>query len=267
MLHGRWFLPTLIALTAALAVVIGVIVVAIGGVPVPEDEREPPDPIPEEVPVAVRSVVISDEEVLPLLPLNGGRLHFIPGNKIELGHEAVSLGVTVDCGASGGLLWFSGIPSWLDLTRVDSNIDSYASRWRPAWSFVVDSTVAATGSVLPEDGIQISGATPRFDWSSIAGAPGAKYYLQVASYEDFRLPLQIDETVSDSYYQVTDEQALADGDYHWRLMQRGRLWIIGMPPWLDLSRYDPEVTEMPTVVSVKTIDGAVQIDYLIERPD
>jgi len=129
MLRDGRFTPKLVALMMAAlvlsAVLITVIVVVLRGLP-GEPVELPGLPAGGET-AEVRSVVVSDEEVLPMLPLKGAKLHFVPGNRVELGHESVALRVTIRCGASGGLLWFSGIPSWLDLTRVDSNIDSYCS--------------------------------------------------------------------------------------------------------------------------------------------
>jgi len=55
---------------------------------------------------------------------------------------------------------------------------------------------------------------------------------------------------------------LANGSYFWRVMQRGKVWVIGMPPWLDISRYDPEVTKLPTIVGVETGEGEVKISYI-----
>ena len=63
-------------------------------------------------------------------------------------------------------------------------------------------------------------------------------------------------------YTLTYEEALPNGSYYWRVMQTGKVWIIGMPPWLDISRYDPVVTELPTMVSVETGEGEVKISYL-----
>jgi len=45
-------------------------------------------------------------------------------------------------------------------------------------------------------------------------------------------------------------------------MQRGKVGIVGMPPWLDISRYDPEVTELPTIVGAETGEGEVKISYI-----
>lgn len=268
MAHNKRSVTKLVALIMAasvlVAAVITVTVVVLGVPSAPVDEPgELPDLVAIEETAVVRSVVVSDEDVLPLLPLKGAKIHFIPGNRIELGHESIPFRVTIRCGASMGLLWLSGIPSWLDLTKLDSNIDSYYSRWMPAWSFIVDSSVAAT-SVVPEDGIRTSDTTPLFNWSTIAGEPGAKYYLQVSTSQDFQSPLRVNEKIYDTYYQVTAEQGFAEGEYYWRLMERGKIWVTGMPPWLDLAKYDPEVTKMPTVVSIETGDGTAKIKYIIE---
>ena len=63
-------------------------------------------------------------------------------------------------------------------------------------------------------------------------------------------------------YTLADEEVLANGSYYWRVMQRGKVWMIGMPPWLDISRYDPEVTKLPIIVSVETGESEVKISYI-----
>jgi hypothetical protein len=63
-------------------------------------------------------------------------------------------------------------------------------------------------------------------------------------------------------YTLADEEALANGNYYWRVMQRGKVWIVGMPPWFDIPRYDPEMTELPTIVGVEMGEGEVKISYI-----
>ena len=226
-------------------------------------EQLPPPVEESEKPPAVRSIVVTDEEVLPLLPLEGARLHFMPGNKIQVGYKSIPIQPTINLGVSEGMLWFSGIPSWIDLSKVDSNIDNYLSRWTPAWSFTVDtSATSATSIITPEDGIRTVSTTPTFDWANIADESGAKYNLEVDDNSDFSSPVVAKSKLYSLSYTLADKEALANGSYYWRVMQRGKVWIIGMPPWLDISRYDPEVTELPTIVSVETGDGEVKISYI-----
>jgi|GEM_PF-2271435 len=275
MLHEKGSVLRLVAVIVTVLLLVAAVVVVLRIPPAPPSEE--PSELPEVVTgreteeaagggtVAVRSVVITDDEVLPLLPVKGARLHFMPGNKIKVGHESIPLlRVTIRCGASGGFLWLGGIPSWLDLSRLDSNIDNYCSRWLPAWFFTVDSSLAAGGSVIPRDGICTGDATPLFDWSGIADGSGDRYCLQVGADPGFKSLLLVRERIGDAHYQVTDDEAFADGEYCWRLMQEGRVWITGMPPWLDISRYDPEVTQIPTVASLETGDGTVRITYIVK---
>lgn len=229
----------------------------------------PPEQLPLPVedgqkPPVVRSVVVTDEEVLPLLPLEGARLHFMPGNKIQVGYKSIPIQPTINCGVSQGILWFSGIPSWIDLSKIDKNIDNYLSRWTPARSFTVDtSATSATSIITPEDGLCTANTTPTFDWANIADESGAKYSLEVDDDIDFSSPVVAKSKLYSLRYTLADEEALANGSYYWRVMQRGKVWIIGMPPWLDISRYDPEVTELPTIVSVETGEGEVKISYVL----
>jgi hypothetical protein len=43
----------------------------------------------------------------------------------------------------------------------------------------------------------------------------------------------------------------------------GKYWFTELPPWLDLSKYDPDVTTMPTLVSVASASGQATIQYII----
>lgn len=231
--------------------------------PLPSSELLPPPVEEVEKPPVVRSIVVTDEEVLPLLPLAGAKFHFMPGNKIQVGFKSIPIQPTIKLGVNEGMMWFSGIPSWLDLSRVDRNIDNYLSRWTPAWSFTVDtSAISAASIVTPEDGIHIANTTPTFDWASIVDESGVKYSLAVDDNSDFSSPLVAKSKLYSLSYTLTDEEALANGSYFWRVMQRGKVWVIGMPPWLDISRYDPEVTKLPTIISVETSDGEMILSYI-----
>jgi len=217
----------------------------------------------DEKPPGVRSIVITDEDVLPLLPFEGARLHFIPGNNIKVGYKSIPIQPTINCGVSEGMLWFSGIPSWLDLSKVDGNIDNYISRWTPAWSFTVNtSDISVTSTIFPEDGLCTANITPTFSWASIVGESGAKYSLEIDDDIDFSSAVLVKSKLYGLSYTLADEESLANGSYYWRVMQTGKVWVIGMPLWLDISIYDTEVTELPTIVSVETGEGEVKISYL-----
>lgn len=226
--------------------------------------EQPPLPVEEgENMSAVRSIVVTDEEVIPLLPLEGARLHFVLGNKIQVGYKSIPIQPVINVGVSEGMLWFSGIPSWIDLSKIDSNIDNYLSRWTSAWPFTVDtSATSATGIITPLAGIHTVSTTPTFDWAKIADESGTKYSLEVDDASDFSSPVVAKSKLYSLSYTLADEEALANGSYYWRVMQRGKVWIIGMPPWLDISRYDPDVTELPTIISVETGKGEAKISYI-----
>ncbi len=247
--------------------VIAMMIVLVVGV-VAVTKLLPPKPLPPsagegEKPPEIRFIVVTDEEVQPLLSLEGAKLHFMPGNKIQVGYKSIPIQPTINCGVSAGMLWFSGIPSWIDLSRIDKNIDNYLSRWTPAWSFTVNtSTASATDIITPENEIRTANTTPTFDWADIADESGVKYSLEVDNDSDFSSPLITKSKIYSSSYTLTDEESLAEGSYYWRVMQRGKVWIIGMPPWLDISRYDPEVTKLPIILSIETGEGKATIGYM-----
>ena len=235
----------------------------------PEKPQEkPPVVLPEkppEKPPVVRSIVISDEEVIPLLPVKGARLHFLPDNKVQVGHRSLPrlLQPKIDLGVSAGMMWFSGIPSWLDLSRADKKIYNYCSWWRPdwKWSFIIDKSAAIWG-ITTWDGIHTADTAPTFYWNTLAGESGVKYNLEIDTGSDFSAPLVAKGKISGLSYTLSGKEALAEGTYYWRVTEEGKLWIVDMPPWLDISKYDPEVTQLPTVVSVKTGEGKVDISYI-----
>ncbi|MFH1003811.1 MAG: hypothetical protein V1780_06680, partial [Chloroflexota bacterium] len=225
--------------------------------PAPAAPATPPEP------PAVRSVTITDEEVIPLLPISGATLHFLPGNQAQVGHPSVPrlFWPRVNLGATGGRLWLSGIPSWLDLSLIDDNINDYTAWWRPDWQWSF--SVAASGparSIVPQNGITTAAATPTFDWTALAGEPGVKYRLEIATDSTFSAPLVTKDNLTSPGY--TLKTALAAGSYYWRVTVAGWLWLVGMPPWLDISRYDPEVSRLPTVVAVETEAGRATLSYL-----
>lgn len=247
-------------LVATLVVLIIGTVVTISLLP---PEQSPPVENEEE-PLEMRSIVVTDEEVLPLLPLDGARLHFMPGNKIQVGYKSIPIQPIISCGISEGMLWFSGIPSWIDLSTIDQSIDNYLSRWTPSWSFTIDtSATSATSTVTTKSGLCTTDTTPTFNWANIANEDGVKYYLEIANSSDFSSPVLAKSKLRSTSYTLTDEEALVNGNYCWRIMQRGKVWVIGMPPWLDISRYDPQVTELPIIVSIETGNGEVKVNYMI----
>jgi hypothetical protein len=45
----------------------------------------------------------------------------------------------------------------------------------------------------------------------------------------------------------------------------GRYWFFALPEWLDISKYDPEVTELPFFVSVLSIKGMITVRYQLKN--
>ena len=259
-MHSRGSNRVWLLLVATLVVLIIGTVVAISLLP-PE---QPPPVGDEREPLEMHSIVVTDEEVLPLLPLDGAKLHFMPGNKIQVGYKSIPIQPIINCGVNEGMLWFSGIPSWIDLPTIDKNIDNYLSRWTPSWSFTVDtSATSATGTITTKKGLCTNDNTPTFKWADIAGEDGVKYNLEIASGSDFSSLVLAKSKLRNTNYTLTDEEALVNGNYCWRIMQRGKVWVTGMPPWLDISRYDPQVAELPVIVSVKTDEGEAKVNYII----
>lgn len=41
----------------------------------------------------------------------------------------------------------------------------------------------------------------------------------------------------------------------------GKCWFTGLPPWLDIAKYDPDVTELPTLLAVSSTAGQATVDY------
>jgi hypothetical protein len=45
----------------------------------------------------------------------------------------------------------------------------------------------------------------------------------------------------------------------------GKYWLTALPPWLNVSRYDPDVTTMPALVSASSTDGYAAIEYILAQ--
>jgi hypothetical protein len=45
--------------------------------------------------------------------------------------------------------------------------------------------------------------------------------------------------------------------------QDGKNWFTGLPPWLNISKYDPQVTALPTFIAINSTVGQATIDYFI----
>lgn len=257
-----------VLVAAIIAIAVAVVAVTLlwsPPAPPPEEpgEAPPPPPQEEEEPPELRSITVTEEEALPLLP-EGATLQFMPDNRIKLGYASIPVLPTVDCGVNAGMIWLDGIPLWIDLTSIDANMHDYCSRWTPSWPFTIDtSATPATSTVTPDGTVVISDSTPTFDWSRLCDNAEVKFALQVDSKADYSAPLIAESWIRSTSYALSQEEALDEGDYHWRLMQKGRVWITGMPPWLDISRYDPEVTELPTFVAVETGDGEITVSYVL----
>jgi hypothetical protein len=44
----------------------------------------------------------------------------------------------------------------------------------------------------------------------------------------------------------------------------GKCWLTGLPPWLDITKYDPDVVTMPVLISVSSSDGRAVITYKLK---
>ncbi len=257
-----------------------VVVLLIGGItlkqrlspPTPltvNEETPPPITDAEAPPVEVRSIVITDGDIEPFLPLNGISLHFIAGNKARVGYKFIPIKPVLTLGVTGERLWFSGIPSFINLEEIDKNIYDYFSRDNPDWEwrFTIDLSSQDTDILTASDGLIVRSTSPTFDWSVIDCGEECKYTIEISSSKDFSTPLirKTDWSTPSrpfSSYTLSRDEALAGGTYYWRLIEKGKLWVIEMPPWLDISKYDPEVTELPTIVKVETEQGQIKISYI-----
>ena len=45
----------------------------------------------------------------------------------------------------------------------------------------------------------------------------------------------------------------------------GRCWLTGIPPWMNISKYDPEVVKLPVLVTVESSDGQAKIYYKLSK--
>ena len=257
-----------------------VVVLLIGGItlmkrsspsapPVIDEEVPPPITDEEAPPVEVRSIVVTDDDIEPMLPLSGDSLHFIPGNKAQIGYKFIPIKPVLTLGATGGRIWLNSIPSFINLEGIDKNIYDYFSRENPdwEWSFTIDLSSQGTDILTTSDGLIARSATPTFDWSAIDWEEECKYTIEISDSKDFSTPLIRKTGWSTSSrlfssYTLSKDEALVEGIYYWRLIEKGKLWVIGMPPWLDISKYDPEVTELPTIASVETEEGKIEISYI-----
>ena len=41
----------------------------------------------------------------------------------------------------------------------------------------------------------------------------------------------------------------------------GRYWIDGVPPWIDIAKYDRDVKQMPIILSAATANGTATVTY------
>lgn len=45
----------------------------------------------------------------------------------------------------------------------------------------------------------------------------------------------------------------------------GKYWVTAIPPWLDLAKYDEDITELPTFISMDTRDSEATITYMLRQ--
>jgi hypothetical protein len=88
-------------------------------------------------------------------------------------------------------------------------------------NFDVESTPPPTPQLIsPEAGKEfsvISKATVTFDWSDVNDPSGVYYLLEISPNADFSGVVIRKEALTASEYTLTDKEALAKGDYYWRV--------------------------------------------------
>ena len=88
-------------------------------------------------------------------------------------------------------------------------------------SFSVESTPPATPRLIsPEAGDTtgfIGSTTVAFDWSDVDDPSGTYYLMEVSQSADFTGVMIHKEELTQSQYTLTDNEALAKGDYYWRV--------------------------------------------------
>lgn len=113
------------AALAAAAVVIAVLWLPLGRV----TEKPGPTPAPEMTAtptLQTRTITMTDEQVVPYLPIEGTWVHFLPGSKVRVGYKALAW--RVDIGVEEGRLWIDNVPPWIDLAAIDKDAARYSAR-------------------------------------------------------------------------------------------------------------------------------------------
>jgi len=70
------------------------------------------------------------------------------------------------------------------------------------------------------------------------------------------------EDLPESYRNVYDDLEIDQCSYY--DIESEKYLFTSLPSWLDLEKYDPDVSEMPYLISVKSFEGSLQIEYHIE---
>ncbi|MBM2824375.1 MAG: hypothetical protein HW402_39 [Dehalococcoidales bacterium] len=205
------------------------------------------------------SIVVTDSQVLSLAPVPGATVHFIPGNKVRVTYL---LSMEISLGVTGGRLWLSGMPQ--AVVEEFARTRSYVSATNPDW--VWKFTVGASGNVTvitPVDGLATKSTTPTFDWSSLSNPAILRYAIEISNSKNFSNPILsvVRYTSEGTSYTLTPAQALPNGDYYWRLIAKDTMWVVSIPPWLDIRSVNPFVTELPTFLSVETQEGKLTATY------
>ena len=90
-------------------------------------------------------------------------------------------------------------------------------------------------------------------WSVWLGVSDGKLWL-------YHLPNR--ESLPQSLYAFYD--SLGINEYA-TFTADGKYWLNGIPPWIDIAKYDPDVVKMPLLVAIKSTDGAATIDYVLNK--
>lgn len=90
--------------------------------------------------------------------------------------------------------------------------------WAAVWYFTVNTgPPPRTWLVSPANGSETDDTTPSFDWGSVCAPSGVTYWLQIA-YDYAFSSVVLEETgLTVSEYTLTEDEALANGKYYWRV--------------------------------------------------
>jgi hypothetical protein len=133
-------------------------------------------------------------------------------------------------------------------------------------------TLTLTDSDLPQ--APVDGMTFHFTAPLVGEAGPGKMQ---ASYDVMRWPIWFGVTDGQIwFYNMPKRENLPDSfqDFYDFLDidaytdytgEDGKYWLTALPPWFDLSRYDPDITTLPVLVSVSSSEGQAEIRYILAQ--